>query len=113
MGGMEVSGASGGFEVLRWDGSCVTLQAGELTTDPMPKLHNARIVWNSVEVDTREALREDEKVNEAYRKHRKECKGVSMGDVTDKCVVADKELNVAIVAYVRDGGKLPEPHKLP
>lgn len=113
LGGMQVSGASGGFEVMRWNGACVTLQEGELLFDPPPRPKIARIVWKRIEMDTRDALREDEKVNEAYLEHRKHCKGVSMGRVSLECVKADQRLGQAIADYVREGGKLPTPHQLP
>lgn len=113
MGGMQVSGPQGSYEVLRWDGSCVTLHEGELSRDAPAKPKNARIVWNSIEMDTRDALRNDPAVEAAYVKHRKECKGVSMGDVSSKCVDADRAINDAITKYIRSGAKLPEPNKLP
>src|SRR5690606_15540393 len=31
-GGMQVSGATGGYDALRWDGSCVTFSGEEVTT---------------------------------------------------------------------------------
>jgi hypothetical protein len=64
-------------------------------------------------MDMREALREDSTINEIYLRHRKHCKGVSMGTVSLKCVKADKELGEAIASYVREGGKLATPNKLP
>lgn len=113
LGGMQVSGATGGYEVLRWDGSCVTLQAGELMSQPNGRAKIARIVWKRIEMDTRDALREDSELNEVYLQHKKHCRGVSMGKVSLECVKADEALGQAIAKFVRDGGKLPEPHKLP
>jgi hypothetical protein len=112
-GGMQVSGAGGSFEVLRWDGNCVTLQPNELTTNAPAKPSNARIVWNSIEMDMRDSLLADPKITEIYSLHRKECKGATMGDVTKKCETADHDLNAAITRFVREGGKLGEPNKLP
>ncbi|MBW2524210.1 MAG: hypothetical protein JRI23_08545 [Deltaproteobacteria bacterium] len=113
LGGIQVSGASGGFEVLRWNGNCVTLQEGELLFDAPPRPKMARIVWKRIEMDTRDVLREDEKVNDAYIYHRKHCKGVSMGKVSLECVKADKKLGQAIADYVRGGGKLGTPNNRP
>ena len=113
LGGMQVSGAGGGFEVLRWDGNCVTLHDGEMTTNAPAKPRNARLLWNTIEMDMRDALLADEKVSEVYSRHRKECKGVTMGDVSKKCETADRDLNAAITRYVREGGKLAEPVKKP
>jgi hypothetical protein len=52
-------------------------------------------------------------VNDAYRVRQKECKGATMGTVSDKCVKADDALSDAIVSFARDGGELPMPQKLP
>ena len=59
------------------------------------------------------ALRTEEAVNSAYLVRRKECGGASSGEVSLKCVKADQKLSDAIVTYLRGGGKLPEPTKLP
>jgi hypothetical protein len=61
----------------------------------------------------REALRKDSKVEEAFQAQRKECKGVSVGDVSKKCVDADGKLGDAIIRYVEDVGGLPAPANLP
>lgn len=111
-GGMQVSG-SGGFQALRWDGACVTLASEEVTTRTPPKPKHPRIEWRYIEDGMREALRKDSKVEEAFQAQRKECKGVSVGDVSKKCVEADAKLGDAIVRYVEDVGGLPAPEKLP
>jgi len=113
LGGMQVSGASGNMEALRWDGSCVTLQVGETAPSPPGKPTNARIVWNTLDNAMRDSLTEDSTVNEAFLKLRRECKGVTMGDVSKKCEEADRQVNAAIVQFVHDGGKLATPSKLP
>jgi len=111
-GGMQVSGA-GGFQALRWDGACVTLSSEEVTTRVPPKPKHPRIEWRYIEDGMREALRKDSKIEEAFQAQRKECKGVSVGDVSKKCVEADTRLGDAIVRYVEDVGGLPAPEKLP
>jgi len=60
-----------------------------------------------------EALRANEAVNKAYLTRRQECKGATSGDVSMKCVKADEKLSAEIVSYLRGGGSLPEPTKLP
>jgi hypothetical protein len=112
-GGMEVSGADGSIDVLRWDGSCVTLHPSEVSYDAPSKVRNARIVWNNVESAFRDALKEHESVYEAYKIHKRECKGVSFGDVSKKCVVVDRELSEVIAKHIRENGGLPTPKKLP
>lgn len=113
LGGMQVSGAGASYDALRWDGSCVTLSSEEVTLDRPPSPKSARIEWRFLDDNVQEALREDEKVNQAYLARRKECGGASSGEVSLKCVKADQKLSELIVAHLRSGGKLPEPTKLP
>jgi hypothetical protein len=112
-GGMQVSGASGGYDALRWDGACVTLAKEELTLRLPPQAKSARIEWRWLDDPIQEKLRADGKVDDAYKKRRNECKGASMGTVSLKCVKADARLSEVIVQYVRDGGELATPAKLP
>jgi hypothetical protein len=44
---------------------------------------------------------------------KKECKGVTMGEVSAKCEKADRALNDLVVEAVRGGVTLPMPAKLP
>jgi hypothetical protein len=112
-GGMQVSGAGGSYDALRWDGSCVTLQSEEVTMSKAPAPKNPSIDFRFLDDDTQEALRQDEKVNKAWQQRRTECKGATSGDVSLKCVKADEGLTHAVIAYVRGGGSVPVPKKLP
>ena len=111
-GGMQVSGA-GGYQALRWDGSCVTLSSEEVTTKRPPSPKHPRIEWRFIEDGMRDALRKDPAVDQAAVAVKRECKGVSVGDVSKKCVEADNKLVDSIVKYVSSGASLPEPAKLP
>jgi hypothetical protein len=113
MGGMQVSGAGGGYDAIRWNGSCVTLAAEELTLKLPPKAKNSKVEWRFLDDNAQEALRNDPKVDAAYKERRNECKGATMGTVTLKCEKADAKLSDTIVQYVRGGGTLPDPEKLP
>jgi hypothetical protein len=112
-GGMQVSGAGGGYDALRWDGSCITLSTEEVTTQKAPSPKHGHIDWRYIEEPIQDALRKDEKVSNAFRDRRKECKGAFSGEVSDKCVKADAALTSAIVDSVRGGIELPKPEKLP
>jgi hypothetical protein len=112
-GGMQVSGTGGGYEALRWNGACVTLAAEEVTLRRPPSPKYPRIEWKWVEPDMREALKEDERVQDAFIAFRKECKGVTMGTVSRACVRADERLSRSVIDYVTTGGELPVPVKLP
>lgn len=112
-GGIQVSGAGGGFDALRWNGSCVTLAKEELTLRLPPKAKNSKVEFRWLDDGIQEALRSDPKVDAAYKARRKECQGATMGTVSAKCEKADAKLSEAIVSYVRDGGDVPIPQKLP
>jgi hypothetical protein len=112
-GGMQVSGAGGSFDALRWDGSCVTLQSEEVTMSKAPAPKYPPIDFRYLDDDTQEALRKDVKVNAAWQARRKECKGATSGEVSLKCVKADEGLTKSVIAYIRGGGSVPEPKKLP
>jgi len=112
-GGMQVSGAGGSYDALRWDGSCVTLQSEEVTMSKAPSPKYPPIDFRYLDDDTQEALRKDDKVNKAWQERRKECKGATSGDVSMKCVKADEGLTKTVIAFIRGGGTIPEPKKLP
>jgi hypothetical protein len=113
LGGMQVSGAGASYDALRWDGSCVTLSAQEMTLDKPPSPKNAKLDWRYIDDNVQEALRADPDVNEAFQSRRKECKGATSGEVSLKCVKADDKLSASIVKAIRGGLALPEPTKVP
>lgn len=111
--GIQVSGAEGGYDALRWDGSCVTLDASEVSLSAPPRPKAAKVEWRFLDGATQEALRQSDDVTEAYRARRKECKGATSGTVSKKCVVADEKLSQVIVDHVRSGGELGTPERMP
>lgn len=111
--GIQVSGAGASFDVLRWDGSCVTLAEGEFVWDKPPKIANARVVFKRLEMHVRDALKDAPDLSKLYGDYRKECKGVTSGEVSLACEKLDGQLSVAIANYVRDKGGVPAPKKLP
>jgi len=112
-GGMKVSGTQASYEALRWNGTCVTLGASELRWDTPPNPLNARIIFQRLDADIREALKHDENLRPLYLEHRKACKGVSMGAVSKDCERLDGEFSQALAAHVRERGGVPNPEKLP
>jgi hypothetical protein len=113
LGGMQVSGAGAGYDAIRWDGSCVTLSGEELTQQRPSSVKNVKVEWRFLDDNVQEALRKDEKTNAAFLERRKECKGATSGDVSAKCVKADAKLSDSVVSFVRGGGSVPVPSKLP
>jgi hypothetical protein len=110
---MQVSGAGGGYEALRWNGSCVTLAKEEVTLDKPPSPKFAKVEWRFLDDNVQDALRQDPTINTAVQKRRNECKGAVSGDVSLTCVKADDKLTQVIIDYLRKDGKLPVPSKLP
>lgn len=108
-GGIQVSGAMGSYDALRWNGSCVSLMAEEITKQRPPKLLHSRVEWRSMSEPMQEALRSNEQIVETYRARRSECKGATMGEVSKKCEQLDDKLVALIVKHVREGGTLVEP----
>ncbi len=111
-GGVQISGM-GGYDALRWDGTCVTLAREELTTRLPPQAKYPPIPWKHLDDTQREALRADDKVDAAYQTRRKECQGASMGTVSKKCEQADKLLSTRLIEFVRGGGDVGQPERLP
>jgi hypothetical protein len=112
-GGMVVSGSTGSYDVLRWDGTCASLMGEEVTTKTPGAPKHAKIPWKSLGEPLREALLANEKIGKIAADRKKECKGATMGEVSTKCVKADTMLSVSVVEYVRGGGALPPPSKMP
>jgi hypothetical protein len=106
----EISvGDTAGYDLLRWNGSCVTMHDGEFSTKAPRRREHARVEWRWLGDEVRTALQSDYNVKEAFVARRKECKGATIGQVSKKCVQRDQSLVSAIVDYVRAGGELPAP----
>jgi len=110
--GIQVSG-SGGYQVMRWDGNCYTLEGDEITMRRPPAPKHAPIAWRYLEDATKNALLDDAKLKAAYDKRNHECKGAVSGDVTLACQRADEAMTSAIVAAVHGGVVVPTPQHIP
>lgn len=108
-GGMVVNGQTGGYDVLRWDGSCASLSGDELTKRHPPKAKAAPIPWRVIEDHIQDALRRDERIAKLDEERRRECRGAS----ADKCEKLERKLAVAIAERVRGGADVPVPARLP
>jgi hypothetical protein len=111
-GGVVVGGGAS-YDVLRWDGACYTLDAGEVTMKAPPKPKHPRVPFNRLSEHLQAVLLGDAKVHAAYVSRGKECHGVTTGEVSIACERADHALGEAVIAYVTSGSALPEPSKLP
>jgi hypothetical protein len=113
LGGMSVSGVGKSYDVLRWDGTCATLQAGEVRFQRPPAPKHANVEWRRLDIEVRNAFRADEKIAKLAKTRRNECKGVTMGAVSAKCEKADKALRERVVSVIRNGFNVPKPSTLP
>lgn len=112
-GGMQVSGAGGGYQAIRWNGACVTLSTGEVTLREPPSPKAAKVEYKFLDDSIQESLRESDEVTDVYRARRSECKGAMMGAVSKKCETLDKKLSEVIVEHVRSGGPVGTPDNVP
>jgi hypothetical protein len=108
-----VEGSLGTFDVLRWNGSCVTLDVGEVTSDEPRRPRHSRVEWKELSESMQNALLEDEDVHGVFSARRRECKGASIGRVTKDCEVLDGKLVDVIAEHVRHVRILPEPSVSP
>ena len=117
-GGIIMSGAAQTFDVLRWDGTCVSLEGGEMTFKKPPVPKSAPIPWRRLSEATRTALLATPKVQASQKLVQKECTGApststSAKSGTTRCDKADAAFDKSITDYVRTGGELPVPARRP
>jgi hypothetical protein len=108
-GAAIVVGASGGYQVMRWDGNCYSLDEGEVTRRRPPRAKHPGIPWKYLSEKTQGVLLDNAAVKAAFDKRRKECKGVTMGDVSLACEQADTAFSDGIVTAIRAGLAVPVP----
>lgn len=109
MGGITMTGAQASYDVLRTDGSCVSVMEGEVTTVRPPTPKPASVPWTRLEEGTRKALLASPKVKASLDALAKACAG------TDKkaCDKADRAFSGAVLEAVRGGASLPVPGRRP
>lgn len=111
-GEMKVSGM-GGFDVLRWDGTCATLSDEELVLQvPAPPRH-AQFAWKYIDDSIQEVLLKNETIRSAQANERKRCRGMSSSQRSASCREAAERLNQHIVVAIRTGMDLPLPEHTP
>ena len=111
--GMQIGDGSGQYDALRWNGSCVSLEAGEVSSRRPSSPGQAHIEWSWLGDGIRDALRRDPALNEAFLSRKKECRGATSGSVTKACERLDAKLVARIADHVRSGAELPVPEQHP
>lgn len=112
-GGVVMTGMQASYDVLRWDGTCVSVMEGEITAKRPPAPKPAPIPYDRLEEPTRRALLASPKVKAARDALGKACASVSTDAEKKKCEKADRAFVQSIVDHVRSGGALPAPARRP
>lgn len=112
-GGIVMTGAQASFDVMRWDGSCVSVMEGELTARKPPTPKPAAIPFSRLEETTRRALLAAPKVKAAHDQLTKACGSVSSPAEKKACEKADRVFSQSVVEQVRAGAALPTPARRP
>jgi hypothetical protein len=112
-GGIVMSGAQASYDIVRWDGTCVSVMEGELTTRRPPAPKPADVNFSRLEESTRHALLALPKVKSTHEALFKACTSVSSPIEKKNCDKADKTFSLAIVDAVRAGSPLPSPARRP
>lgn len=113
LGGMQVSGAGEDYDLLRWNGSCVSLSGQETTTRVPSSPKFAAVNWRILDDSIQDVMKEDAEIRDTAREWRTACKGAASGEVSKACEKLGVKMSNLIVKYVRNGGKIPLPGKLP
>jgi hypothetical protein len=109
----HVQVSSSDIDVLRWDGTCVTVARELFSTTRMPNVVQAAVEWRYLEDSFQQALLKSKYVSIRYEQYRAACKSSRASDPESQCHKATDRLNEAIGVAVRDGLTLPQPEKLP
>lgn len=104
-GGPRVVGA-GSYDVYRWDGSCVSVQSDEVTTQRLGMVQVAPIPWRDLRDAARDALLEDKGIAFRNKMRRQLCKGAQESTGCKNNRVA---MSLLIAEFVRGGGDVPIP----
>jgi hypothetical protein len=104
--GVQIVG-SGSYDVLRWNGSCVSLMSDEVSKRPLGMLNVAPILWHRLPPQAREALLEDKSVRFRHEMFERFCQPGKME--SKACTQHETALHQAIADFVRKGGEVPVP----
>ncbi len=102
------------YDVLRFDGTCATLAEDEfMTKKPYVRPRYAPIIWQQIDVDMRQALTQNPKVDQAAESQTTACRGSFLAGGGEPCKDATQQLARAIVTALSEGLQLPPPSNLP
>jgi hypothetical protein len=101
-GGFSVG--SGGFDVLRWNGDCVSISPEEVSHKAPRDPRRAPIRWQILDATLRDKLLANDSIATAEKSRRKLCKDDLMWGTSSKpCTKAVESLSRAITEAIRRG----------
>ena len=107
-GGIVMTGMQASVDVMRWDGSCVSVMEGEITSKKPPQPKPSSIAFSRLDEATRHALLEAPKVKKLQADVSKSCSGEKAD-----CTKAERAFAAAIADAIRSGTALPSPSRRP
>ncbi len=106
-GAVQMSG-SGSYDVYRWDGTCASVMADEVTLRRPTFPKTAEIRWRELKDETRDVLEKNRKIKFRLDLSRKRC---SKDAAAKRCEKARDLLSAMIADHVRRGGDVPDPER--
>lgn len=105
--GMQIGGQA--FEVLRWDGTCVSLMEDEISTKRPSNAVPANIPWKDLETSYRATFKEEKAIELAQSVQQRLCESpnVDKEPGKSKCELARRHLSLTIAQSVGKGKALP------
>lgn len=113
---LSSNGDSGTYDVLRFDGSCISVMSDEITTSRPPAPKHAPVTFRRLDEATRTALLAAPTIKNDFDALGKACAGPSAASgpsAETRCDHAEAVLTVAIADFVRTGHALPAPTRRP
>jgi hypothetical protein len=94
----------GNYDALRWDGTCVSVSADEVTLLAPPVRAVATINWKYLPDEIQESLLANTVIQSSYRARMQKCRADARS-----CEQAEQDLSELIASHVRAGGPVAEP----
>jgi hypothetical protein len=98
------------YDLLRWDGTCVTLSKGDAVSYLPGAAGAAAVRFDDFDTTMRSALLRDRKIEASHSAREKACKSKA---TSPECGQLDRALADLIVKSIRQGLRLPMPRQRP
>lgn len=103
------------FDVIRWDGTCVSLMEDEITFQKPPASVPANITWKKLEPNFQAVFAEDKSIAALRQSQARTCESPAAEQEPGKtkCELARRQLSLAIAQSVGRGKALPALSSIP